>query len=323
MSTLKVSVPQGVTASSAAWAAASSGASTASRVPKASASATSGALGAHSATDLTGSPSASPTSRAQSLAAPQAVPQSLSAGQRACICCLQCIGCIVAVAVFVFAVMNLHGSQSDFTTGAIFTAAAGFSIVATIYNLYTLKSVASPGVQNVIPWQKIAAFIVLTTLPLLAGGVLGLTGVINNQTLGWFFFGPMLAAIPLGCVLGCCLGAKALGFANMNPQQKRQWIREQARDNRELAKEVIQGLAATQPALVQRAINDLANDDRAAVGYLTDLATDNPEFVRQVAATFAPTHPNLVRQVATTLAANSQQALAGQLRALLPANPNS
>lgn len=152
--------------------------------------------GTSSVTVLTGSAAAADPLD-QVLPVPAAPQEGPSAGKAVGLCCSSCLTCIVNIALFVFAVMNLHGSHSDFTTGALFVGGTGISLGVTSYMLYTIKSIIPADMQDAFPWKKTAGMALISTLPLLVGGALGLTGVINNQTLGWFFF----ASIPFNCAV--------------------------------------------------------------------------------------------------------------------------
>lgn len=225
--------PPAITASDAewaAWGAARRGAKTASG----------GALGARSAQDITTDASAPDAPAAN---------EPPSGGRLAFTGCSMCIACAAGIAVFVVAIMNLHGSMSDFTTGAIFIGCAGFTIVAYANALHTAYKYAkseNAALADQIPWKRIALSLTIVSLITLAGGVLGVTGVINNQTLGWFYFAPVLASLALACCAPC-IGA-AVG-ARMGPEELARMMGQaqagaNANPNAALQRQVLQQLEA-------------------------------------------------------------------------------
>lgn len=230
----------------------------------------------------------------------------LSPGQHLLSCCSQCLVVAAAISLLVVAIMNLNGSLNDLTTGAIFIGGAGFTIALNSFMLhhsYTMiKNVAGKAIADVLVGKKIVVLSMMTSIIALAGGILGVTGVINNQTLGWFYIAPFIVSCPLSCIITRNMKSKLMEIGQIKQRVDTLLSKSNGgHSNADEALDEVASLAKTHPDLIEMMTPALVNSNK----------------VQQVASRLAPTHPDLVRQLANVLQ-SSHRDLADQLTALLP-----
>lgn len=101
------------------------------------------------------------------------------------------------IAVIAVTILNLTGSLDASITGLAFLGGSIIRIAWQSYRIYKASSAATKST----PWAKMLLRVTLTAIPVLLGGILGLSKAIPADTMGWFFMGALLVEATLACTL--------------------------------------------------------------------------------------------------------------------------